>query len=91
MWSLLCPETVKEDDSTIIINEENSNDGKLSRLDPSQVERIIGVGLIMMCTMEYEFKYRKQQMKVLAREIENATFQPHEAQMVYQSRYRSMI
>ena len=91
LWGLLTPELIKEDDSTISISDENMNNEKLARLDPTQAERILGMRLPMSGSMEHEFEFRKNQMKALSTKVGNSPFQPHDAQMVYQSRYKAMI
>ena len=59
LWGLLTPELIKEDDSTISISDENMNNEKLARLDPTQAERILGVRLPMSGSMEHKFKYKE--------------------------------
>ena len=63
----------------------------LTQIDPTQAERILGVRLPMSGSMEHEHKYRKKQIQSLATQVSNSPFQPHDAQMVYQSRYKAMI
>ena len=88
LWGLLSPELIKEDNSTMIsTTDESSNNESLTRLDPSKAERILGLRLPMTWSMDQEYNFRNNQIQTLASKVEKSPFQPHDAQMAYQSGY----
>ena len=72
---------------TIQINKDDS----LERLEPWNAERILGVRLPMNGDMRHEFNFRKDQATSLGKKLYQAPFTPHDANMVYETRYKPMI
>ena len=91
LWGLQSPEKLSENNDTLTIVPEGGTKETLHRLDYNEAERILGIRLPMSGEMTHEFKHRKKQMLTFAAKINNAPFQPHDAHVVYQSRYRAMI
>ena len=63
----------------------------LDRIEPTLGERILGVRLALAGTMTEEYSYRISQTLDMARNLQRAPFNPFDAWMVYESRYRAAI
>jgi hypothetical protein len=63
----------------------------IDRIEPWTGERILGIRLAITGTMVDEFNYRQQQVQEMADLLQKAPFRPHDAWMVYESRYRAAI
>jgi hypothetical protein len=63
----------------------------LDRIEPAAGERILGVRLALTGEMATEYHYRLAQCKTMATDLSRAPFDPLDAWMVYESRYRAAI
>ena len=64
---------------------------KLSRLEPQEADRVLGVRLPLDGSMGVEYEYRKSQLIDFALKLKNAPLSHYDAYVVYESRYRAMI
>ena len=91
-WGQLRLSTNKHNQTIAIPSEETGGQmDNLTRLEPWQSERILGVRLPMDGNMNNEFKFRVKQIDNLAAKISRAPLSPKDMEIVYQSRYKAMI
>ena len=64
---------------------------KLSRLEPKEADRVLGIRLPLDGTMKVEYRFREKQIKEFAHKLKHAPLSHYDAYVVYESRYRSMI
>ena len=86
-WGIQKLKRAKDKEETINVHENE----RLTRLEPWDAERVLGVRLPMNGDMKKEFKYRQEQAATLGKRLYQAPFTPHDAYMVYETRYKPMI
>ena len=64
---------------------------QLDRIEPAEGARILGVRMALTGDMTTEYQYRLAQCKTMAIDLSRAPFDPLDAWMVYESRYRAAI
>ena len=93
-WGVPQIESAKTFKGTIGINSPISATDKndnLSRLEPWEADRVLGLRLPMTGSMSLEYEYRMKQIKTLAKKLYTAPFSHQEAYQVYFSRYRPIV
>ena len=93
-WGIPTPSTISQFPGEVtMISDLDPYKEKvvLERIEPNVGERILGVRLPILGAMTEELKYRIQQMNSMANDLHKAPFDPFDAWMVYESRYRAAI
>ena len=91
-WGIKNPDSGKEDETIYIPSETTGNrKDPLERISPCNAERILGLRLPILGTMNSELEYRIKQMDILARKLYQAPISHKEAFLIYQTRYKPMV
>ena len=93
-WGVPQLESVKTFEGTIGITSPITTSGKidkLTRMEPWEADRVLGLRLPMTGSMTKEYNYRLQQTKMLAKKLYNAPFSHQEAYQVYYTRYKPIV
>ena len=93
-WGLPTACTIDQFPGEVMMNSElDPLQGALNleRIEPWVGERILGVRLPITGKMNEEYTYRLKQTKQMAQDLQKAPFDPFDAWMVYESRYRAAI
>jgi hypothetical protein len=93
-WGLPTACTITQFPGEVIMNAEKDviqETFTLERIEPWIGERILGVRLPITGKMNEEYTYRLKQSQKMAEDLQRAPFDPFDAWMVYESRYRAAI
>ena len=91
-WGIQRPEKCNADQTIHVPSEElGDKEVLLERLSPYEAERILGLRLPIMGTMQKEYKFRRDQAEKFALKMYRAPINHKEAFLIYQARYKPMI
>jgi hypothetical protein len=94
LWGLPSISTLEEFPGCVSMDnthQDHQEQVDLERIEPWQGERILGVRIPIHGTMTEELTYRQQQTQDMAKALRKAPFDPQDAWMVYESRYRAAL